>query len=134
MDAAGIRASVERAMHSYLGAIKALDVDRAVNHYLDDPAMHVWNDGVRFDYAAWVAAARANLAPLRSIEGSWGEMTVVPLPPDAAVASASFEETVTDNSGVVTEIRGAVTWVWVRVDGEWRIIHGHAVHLPADPA
>jgi ketosteroid isomerase-like protein len=124
--------AVEAAMHSYLGAIKALDVDRAVAHYLDDPAMHVWNDGVRFDYAGWIAAARANLAPLRSVEGAWGDMTVVPLSADAAAASASFEETVTDRSGVVTQIRGAVTWVWVLRAGEWKIIHGHAVHLPQD--
>jgi ketosteroid isomerase-like protein len=128
MDTVGIRVSVEAAMNSYLEAILALDVDRAVSHYLNDTAMHVWSDGVRYDYSGWVAAARANLAALRSLEGAWGDMTVVPLSPEAAVASASFQETMTDQSGGVHQIRGAVSWVWVLRGGRWKIIHGHAVH------
>jgi ketosteroid isomerase-like protein len=34
----------------------------------------------------------------------------------------------TDHDGVVHNVRGAVSWVWVHRDGAWKIIHGHAVH------
>jgi ketosteroid isomerase-like protein len=132
MDAKAIVQAVEARMHSYLDAVLALDADRAFSHYLRDPAMHVWNDGVRHDYDSWVALSRAAIGGFRSLDGAWGEMTVVPLGPDAAVASASFQERATGHGGKAHHIRGAVSWVWVLRDGEWRIIHGHAVHLPPE--
>jgi hypothetical protein len=79
MDAKAIVQAVEARMHSYLDAVLALDADRAFSHYLRDPAMHVWNDGVRHDYDSWVALSRAAIGGFRSLDGAWGEMTVVPL-------------------------------------------------------
>lgn len=128
MDANAIVQAVEARMHSYLDAVLALDVDRAFSHYLRDQAMHVWNDGVRHDYDSWVALSRAALGGFRSLNGAWGDLTVVPLGADAAVASASFQERAIDHGGKTHHIRGAVSWVWVLRDGEWRIIHGHAFH------
>jgi len=37
---------------------------------------------------------------------------------------------VTDGAGAVTRSRGAVSWLWRRTDGGWRIVYGHVDHHP----
>jgi uncharacterized protein (TIGR02246 family) len=47
------------------------------------------------------------------------------LGPDAAVYSWTSHETVVDVNGVSSSVRTAGTFVWARVDGVWKVVHGH---------
>jgi uncharacterized protein (TIGR02246 family) len=47
------------------------------------------------------------------------------LGPDAAVVGSTSHETVVDVNGVSSSVRTAGTFVWARVDGVWKVVHGH---------
>ena len=71
---------------------------------------------------------RATFPVLGSIEGGFADMEVVALGPEHALATGTFREAITDNSGVGMRQHGAVTWLWRRIDGEWRIVYGQVDH------
>ncbi len=53
------------------------------------------------------------------------EMFVRVLGPDAAVVGLTSHETVVDVNGVSSSVRIAGTFVWARIDGVWKLVHGH---------
>ena len=67
---------------------------------------------------------------LRSIEGGFEDLDIMVLSPDAVLATAKFQETVTDRNGNQTVQHGAASWLWRQVGGEWRIAYGHVDHYP----
>ena len=81
-------------------------------------------------YQAMVAMVQQTFPTLRSIEGGFNDLHVSILSPEYALASAAFRETVTDGSGTATRSRGAASWLWRRMDGQWRIVYGHVDHYP----
>lgn len=127
-------AAVEAAMHSLEAAERALDVERLIAHFAPVPEFHVYNDGQRLDYEAITANLRTAFPSLRSIEGGFHDIEVIVLAPDAALATAGFREVITDETGGVTRVRGAASWLWRRIDGSWRIVYGHADHYPDKPS
>ena len=122
--------SVEKAMRSFEEAERALDPDRLLGHFVDVPDFHIYHDGQRLTFEAMAAGVRNAFPALRSIEGGFGEVCVLALAPDAALASARFEETVTDGRGTSVSQHGAVSWLWRLIEGQWRIVYGHVDHRP----
>ena len=53
------------------------------------------------------------------------ELFVRVLGPDAAVVGLTSHETVVDVNGVSSSTRTALTLVWARADGVWKLVHGH---------
>jgi len=47
------------------------------------------------------------------------------LGPDAAVVGWTSHETVVDVDGVSSSVGTTGTFVWARVDGVWKVVHGH---------
>lgn len=128
--AAAIVAAVEARMRSFEAAERARDAERLVAHFANVPEFHVYNDGQRVSYAEMAASIRGTFPGLRSIEGGFGDVHVAVCGPDHALVSATFRETVTDGSGAVARRRGAASWLWREIDGEWRIVYGHVDHRP----
>lgn len=120
--------AVEAAMTSFEAAERALDAERLIAHFAQVEDFHVYNDGQRLDYATMTANVRGGFPSLRSIEGGFHEVQVIVLAADAALATASFREVITDGTGNVTRVRGAASWLWRCIDGNWKIIYGHADH------
>ena len=60
--------------------------------------------------------------------GGFGHVQVIPLPPDHALVSAAFSCSVTDTSGGVFRNQGTTTWLWLNVNGQWRIVYGQIAH------
>lgn len=125
-----IASEVTDAMNSYVNAIKALDIERVIGHYANEPEFRVFMDGKVSDYDAYVSQARADLSQASGFEGGWQGITVVLLGPRAAAAAAPFREVIIDKGGQRIAIKGAVTWIWVRRGSEWKILYGHATHEP----
>jgi ketosteroid isomerase-like protein len=123
-----IRQVVERRMQSFEAAERALDAERLIEHFANEPDFYIHNDGHRLTYAGMTTAVRAAFPTLRSIEGGFSGVDIVVLAPDAALATATFQEAVTARSDAVVRQRGAATWLWRFRDGEWRIIYGHVDH------
>ena len=127
-------ASVDSAMHAYLGALTSLDAEGVISHYANDPEFLGYMDGVTVDYATQSNNVRTLFGSLESIALDPVDVVVTPLGSDVAIASFTFREVLTDTAGVATPIRGTVSWVWRRNSAGWAMIHVHAVHYPDDVA
>jgi uncharacterized protein (TIGR02246 family) len=128
---ARIRALVDQRMQSFEAAERALNAEQLIGHFAPDFYIH--NDGQRLSYDEMTTAVRAVFPTLRSIEGGFSDVNVAVLAPDAALTTATFQETVTDRAGARVRQRGAATWLWRYREGEWRIAYGHVDHY-ADPS
>jgi ketosteroid isomerase-like protein len=125
-----IAQSVEQALGSFEAAERALDADRLIRHFANVAEFHVYNDGQRLSYEVMTAGVRTTFPTLRSIEGGFSDIRVIVLASDAALSTATFQEIVTDGTGGALHQHGAVSWLWRRLDGEWRIVYGHIDHYP----
>jgi uncharacterized protein (TIGR02246 family) len=125
-----VTAAIQGAMHSFGQAERARDAEALLAHFAPVPDFHLYSDGVRLSYDAVAAGVRQTFPTLRSIEGGFGDLTIIVIARDAALATATFRETITDASGQSTRLRGAASWLWRQVDGRWRIVYGHTHHYP----
>lgn len=123
-----IVSEVTTAMNSYMAAIKALNVDKAISHYAQEAEFRVFSDGKILDYEGWLSQAKADFSQFSGVEGEWQGITVVILGPGVAAAAAPFRETLIDKAGQRTAIKGTVTWIWVRRESGWKILYGHGTH------
>jgi hypothetical protein len=130
-DRTQIVQAVEQRMRSFEAAERALDAEQLVRHFVIGPDFYIYNDGQRLTYEIMTTAVRSTLPTLRSIEGGFIDLHVMALAPDAALATARFQETVTDGKGSQTIQHGAASWLWRQIGGEWRIAYGHVDHYPA---
>lgn len=117
-------------MRSFEHAERACDAERLLAHFAAVPDFHMYNDGQRLSYDVMAAGVRATFPTLRAIDGGFEDICVMVLAPDAALASASFREAITDASGTTTRVRGTASWLWRLIDGAWRIVYGHVDHHP----
>ncbi|HWP38106.1 MAG TPA: nuclear transport factor 2 family protein [Gemmatimonadales bacterium] len=64
----------------------------------------------------------------RSAEFTWDTLHVSALARDAGVLSGAGHVAVTDTTGRTVRQAVAVTYVFVRRDAGWQLLHGHASH------
>ena len=129
-EARQVVAAVEAAMKSFESAERARDPERLIAHFAPVAGFHMFSDGQRLTYEVMTAGVRQALPSLRSLEGGFSDQHVEVLGPDAALVSSAFHDTVVDGSGATTRTRGAASWLWRRIDGQWRIVYGHVDHYP----
>ena len=120
--------SVEQAMRSFEEAERSLDAERLIRHFASSPDFYIFNDGHRLTYDSMTAGVRSAFPTLQSIEGGFGDLDVIVLAADAALATAMFQETVTDRTGKQIRQHGAASWLWRKVDEQWLIAYGHVDH------
>ena len=121
---------VEQALRSFEAAELALDVDGLIRHFAHVSEFHIYNDGQRLSYEQMTAGVRTTFPMLHSIRGGFDDIEIIVIAPDAALSTATFHETITDRSGGSLQQRGAASWLWRLIDGEWRIVYGHLDHYP----
>jgi ketosteroid isomerase-like protein len=127
---ASVRAAVERGMASFEAAERALDPIALVGHFSAGGGFYMHNDGVRLTRDDIVAGVSQAFPTLRSLEGGFTHLEIHVLAPDAALATAVFEETITTHDGTLVRQRGAATWLWREHGGQWKIAYGHVDHQP----
>ena len=77
------------------------------------------------DFDARFELTRQFLGSLRTADGSYRNVHMEVLAPDAVVVTRYDDLTWTDTTGTEGEYHSAGTWVLRRIDGEWKIIYGH---------
>ena len=125
---AGIAAEVDATALEWWDAWRAVDYDRGMAYFEDDPeAAWTWDEGNLYT----VAGMRAEW------EGTWGadwesqqidftDSRTVVLAPDIAYTIRQFTAVVTDTSGaMLPQTSGVETLVWVKRNGEWKVLLGH---------
>jgi uncharacterized protein (TIGR02246 family) len=131
-DTRNVLAAVQRGMESFEAAERALDAGALVEHFAAAGDFYMHNDGLRLTREEIVAGVTQAFPTLRSIEGGFTGLQIVVLAPDAALATALFQETITTQDGTVVRQRGAATWLWREHRGEWKITYGHVDHSPVE--
>lgn len=117
-------------MNSYADALMSLDADAITAFYADEPAFRIYLDGQRVTRAELVRQVAQMPSALQSLDAAWEDIEVTPLGRHAALGASRFKRTLVDVAGDTLRDWGTATWVWVRQDDGWRLIHGHGVHYP----
>ncbi len=127
-DRAAIAEEVGAALDAFADAERARDLDAMLSFL--DPSFYMYGDGVRVDYDTVVAGMRATIPTLQRFETTWSDIEVNVVAPDYAFVTMIFRDAIPDDAGVTTRARGPNTFVWRRVEGQWRIIYVDADHYP----
>jgi hypothetical protein len=106
-DRGRIREIVEKRVASFEAAERALDASALAGHFSTAGDFYMHNDGQRLTAGAIATAVKQAFPTLRSLEGGFTGLAVHVLAADAAVATATFHETITTNDGTVVRQRGA---------------------------
>jgi hypothetical protein len=129
-DRAEVERSVRERMASYGAALEALDSARILGHYVTGSEFRLVIDGTSHSYQDMNRVIGNLPRALRREEVHWDTLVVTALGPDAGLVYAPFRRIDTDTAGRVTRIRGVATWLWIRRDGQWHSVYGHADHYP----
>ncbi len=105
-------------------AWRALDFDRARSFLADDMDWAI--PPMPFTTIEEIEpGARAYISGISEITLEDEDLFIRVLGPDAAVVGSTSHETVVDVNGVSSSTRTALTLVWARADGVWKLVHGH---------
>lgn len=116
-DEAAAAAEVRAAFDGYEAALVANDVAALIGYFWDSPkAMRMMTEGGLYGIGE-IAAFRKG-RDTADLERELTRVTILPLGPDTAVATAEYRRT---GSGR----RGSQTQVWIRRPEGWRIASAH---------
>ena len=124
---------VIESMQSYMAAVNAEEIKRVITYYEEDSDFTVVSDGQFYSYDEWVSGVRNQWAGISEASGDWDRIDITVLDEDVAFAVAPYHLTFTDTAGASIPHNGIVTWVWVKRDGTWKMIHGHARSETMEP-
>lgn len=98
-----------------------------LTYFLDDPGFFMASDGsVVFPSLDSATSFVRGFAPgIDRMELVWGDMRIDPLAPGSAILGASYDEVLTDTSGVESRFRGYFTGLAVHAPEGWRLRHMH---------
>jgi uncharacterized protein (TIGR02246 family) len=132
---AEIEAEVSAANAELHDTWSAVDFDRAMSPLYDSPnAAWGFQGEIDFGREAIAAKWRPYFETLSSQSLTVTESRVSVLAPTVVCINEIITATATDTAGVAgPEQIYAVTTVWVRDDGEWKVHTGHESLLPTEP-
>ncbi len=124
---AAIAAEVDSVAADWWAAWAALEYDRGMTFYEDAPDA-VWVENDRTIYTvAGMHEAWADWGKERSKQQiDFTDSHTIVLAPDIVYTIRELDNTVTDTAGtVLPTISNIETLVWVKRDGEWKVLLGH---------
>jgi len=125
--------AVTRGLAQAANALGADPLDRML---ASDPELTWASDGhlLAISHDSMISLYRSFYHSLRRMDFAWDTLRVSVLGPDAAVLSGVGHFAVTDTSNQTDQQAVAVTYVFVRRDHGWQLLHGHASHRPLQPS
>ena len=126
------RKSMIDLMNSYVNSVKELNAEKVINHYLKSTEFKFITDGQILGYDETVKNAHDFVENITQVEGGWDTIYVSVLHPDIVAAMAPFHETFTDKEGNKIPLKGEITWIAVKNEGNWKFAYGHGFHQPDD--
>jgi ketosteroid isomerase-like protein len=118
-----LRNQVDSTMSAYLDALSKHDGERIVSYYLNSPDFEVVENGKFYQYQEFIKRAIAFYSGIRDVSGGFSDFHTAILGPEAALISGSRNQTTVDTSGFAVRRVGSASWVWVKREGRWSIIH-----------
>lgn len=104
-------------------AFFALEPGPYLDYFPDD--FHLYGRADYLTRTEYGKGIRQVMARDRDWSGDVGDVQVEVLGRDAGVASYTYRTTVVDTAGDEEEVTGAVTVVFERREGEWRVVRAH---------
>jgi uncharacterized protein (TIGR02246 family) len=131
---AAIAAEVNALNAEWWDAWRAADFDRGMSYYYDSPDLaFVMQGALDFGYAEIAAKYGPGMADIASQDITVATSQTMVLAPDVVSIMDGGMYTATDTLGVTgPQTAFAVTNIWVRRDGEWKIHVGHESFLPPE--
>ena len=128
---AAIEDTIEQLMAEIADAGRARDFDRIRAAYSESPVL-VNNGVIIEDFDAHFELGRGFYGPLRTLEGSYRNVHIEVLAPDAVVVTRNDDIFWADTTGMEGEFHTAWTGVFRRINGEWKIIYSHESWPPPE--
>jgi ketosteroid isomerase-like protein len=122
-DPAILKAELESAMGGYLDAQARRDGVAMNAFYADSPEFEALMNGARQDLATTRDGNIAYYSGLREIQGGFTQLATTLLAPDVGLITALRDQTMTDTLGAAVRHTGGASWVWVKRQDAWRILH-----------
>jgi ketosteroid isomerase-like protein len=125
---AEIAAEVDAAAAAWWDAWAAVDYDRGMSFFEDVPeAAWVWDEGILYTVAGmneeW---AGTWCADCERQQIDFTDQRTIVLAPDIAYTIRQYDAAVTDTTGTALPMtRGVETLVWVKRNGQWKVLLGH---------
>ena len=129
-DRTASASAIEAIARSFAQAANARDVDQIVPSFSKSPDFTWAGDGqvMLVSSDTLMSYYRAAYRGYRSMDFVWDTIQVAMLSPDVGVLTGGAHYTVTDTSGQTVKQGAAVTYVFVREGGQWKLRQGHASH------
>ena len=116
-------------MNKYTEALNQLNSSKILRNYSTEGDFILFSDGKFNTYADMVTIAQA-LMTFKSISVTWDTIVIVPLTSHSALATAPFHRIISDQSGKEIKDWGTANWAWIKRNGIWFMVYGHANHYP----
>lgn len=114
--------------HQVDSAFKALEPGPYLALYSDDT--HFYYDGSHLPRKKFEAVVQKEMQAFESFSSSMMEPQVEVLGPDAGVVSFRYEGTAVDTAGNSQKMTAAITAVFERRNGEWKVVQAHESFPP----
>lgn len=113
-------------------AARNLDTEKVIDLFMNSEELwHAENGEIFPSYSALDKFVTDFCESTEKMDFKWVERQVFPLANDAAVMSGVFTFEAIQQSGDVFSGRNAITYVFIKRDNTWKIIHGHESTAPS---
>lgn len=116
--------------HQVDSAFTALEPGPYLALYSEDT--HFYYDGAHLPRKKFEAIVRKEMAAFESFSTTMMEPQVEVLGPDAGVVSFRYQGEAVDTAGNAQEMTAAVTTVFERRGGEWKVVQAHESFPPPE--
>jgi ketosteroid isomerase-like protein len=128
IDRDAISKEISDVMKNY-GANWTTNADALMEYYLESPEFIFYSDGKFLNYEDWDKSIHELFAKGITYEGDpYKKPQIRVLCPEAAFFTCYLDYYMTDSTGIKSKVTGAVTYILVKEEDNWQIIHGIADH------
>ena len=121
-----IKSEVRKLMISYQNAMDSLDAEKMLTHFKESPDFVYTRSGKRTRFDDFKKGTQDIPNHFKKLEVYYDTVYVDVITKHVAVATLSYEETLTNMKDETRDISGTIQWVALRTDGKWQFIHGHS--------
>jgi len=122
-------AEVRQAMIEVVTAAANLDAPGILSRLDPSPSSRFYVQGQSFNYVDLSLFLLQAFADMKSQQVIWLDSTARELAPDTVLWTSSGRNPVVESSGRELEYMLAETWMWKKLDGQWKAIHYHESFL-----
>ncbi len=122
-ELSAIAETVRQEAISLVDSWNTLDPDSHLTYYADE--IRYGFEGSFMSGRAFREATSGYMGLFAEYNQVWDDIDVQVLGPNAAVTGVTMHFTTVSQSGESSEGVEAMTLVWSRIGGEWKVVHGH---------